>query len=81
MKSTITKVLVTVIFYFCFQDLPAQSTQLSTYCNPLNVDYTYTIYNAHRDISYRSGADPAVVRFNLYGKLPGLYYRLMDKNG
>ncbi len=41
----------------------AQSTQMSTYCNPINIDYTYAIYNAHRDISYRSGADPAVVRF------------------
>lgn len=41
----------------------AQSTQMSTYCNPLNLDYTYMIYNAHKDISYRSGADPAVVRF------------------
>jgi len=41
----------------------AQSTQMSTYCNPINIDYTYMIYNAHSDISYRSGADPAVVRF------------------
>jgi hypothetical protein len=41
----------------------AQSTQMSTYCNPLNLDYTYMIYNSHSDISYRSGADPAVVRF------------------
>ncbi|HKH60380.1 MAG TPA: family 43 glycosylhydrolase [Flavitalea sp.] len=36
---------------------------MSTYCNPLNIDYTYMIYNAHNDISYRSGADPAVVKF------------------
>lgn len=35
----------------------------STYCNPLNIDYTYMIYNAHQGLSYRSGADPAVVRF------------------
>ncbi len=41
----------------------AQSTQMSTYCNPLNLDYTYMIYNSNDDISYRSGADPAVVRF------------------
>jgi hypothetical protein len=41
----------------------AQSTQASTYCNPLNLDYTYMIYNANEDISYRSGADPAVVEF------------------
>ena len=34
-----------------------------TYCNPINIDYTYMIYNAHNDLSYRSGADPALVRF------------------
>lgn len=32
-----------------------------TYCNPINIDYTYMIVNSHRNISYRSGADPAVV--------------------
>ena len=39
------------------------SAQQTTYCNPINIDYTYMIYNAHQDLSYRSGADPAVVRF------------------
>jgi hypothetical protein len=43
--------------------LMAQSTQFSTYCNPINLDYTYMIYNSNNDISYRSGADPAVVKF------------------
>lgn len=41
----------------------AQDTQFSTYCNPLNLDYTYMVYNAHQGLSYRSGADPAVVKF------------------
>ena len=41
----------------------SQSTQATTYCNPLNVDYTYMIYNAYANLSYRSGADPAVVKF------------------
>jgi hypothetical protein len=44
-------------------DVFAQSTQMGTYCNPLNIDYTYMIYNANNGISYRSGADPAVVKF------------------
>ena len=39
----------------------AQNLRMDTYCNPLNVDYTYMIYNAGKDISYRSGADPAVM--------------------
>src|SRR3954454_5770694 len=47
----------------CVYSATAQSTQMSTYCNPLNIDYTYMIYNANDNISYRSGADPAVVKF------------------
>jgi hypothetical protein len=62
-KIDFKSVLTVVVFCFSFLIANSQSTQMTTYCNPLNVDYTYMIYNAHRDISYRSGADPAVVRF------------------
>jgi hypothetical protein len=55
--------IFTCLLVFLSMNLTAQSTQHNTYCNPLNVDYTYMIYNAHNDISYRSGADPAVVKF------------------
>ncbi|PWG79882.1 family 43 glycosylhydrolase [Pararcticibacter amylolyticus] len=51
-----------------------QSTRMSTYCNPLNIDYTYAIYDAARDISYRSGADPAVVKFK------GEYYMFVTRS-
>jgi hypothetical protein len=51
-----------------------QATKPSTYCNPLNVDYTYMIYNAHNDLSYRSGADPAVVSFR------GEYYMFVTRS-
>lgn len=57
----------TVSFLFILSllqlDVQAQSLQMNTYCNPLNLDYTYMIYNSNNDISYRSGADPAVVKF------------------
>lgn len=39
------------------------SAQQNTYCNPVNIDYTYMVYNSYKDLSYRSGADPAVVKF------------------
>ena len=52
----------------------AQSTQSATYCNPLNLDYTYMIYDASRNISYRSGADPAVVKFR------GEYYMFVTRS-
>lgn len=60
-----------LIFGLNFQ-LFAQSLQ--TYCNPLNLDYTYMIYNAHDDLSYRSGADPAVVEFR------GEYYMFVTRS-
>lgn len=56
--------LIVVIFNLhCSWNIYGQSTQTSTYCNPINIDYTYSIYNANENISYRSGADPTVVKF------------------
>jgi hypothetical protein len=67
--------LLPVLFSFSGIDaIKAQSTQMSTYCNPLNIDYTYMIYNAYQGISYRSGADPAVVKFR------GEYYMFVTRS-
>ena len=64
MSKTISISLIFLLLNFCFSyNTRAQLTQMSTYCNPINLDYTYMIYNANEDLSYRSGADPAVVRF------------------
>src|SRR5690606_9711970 len=54
--------------------LRAQSTQMQTYCNHINIDYTYMIYNADKNLSYRSGADPAVVEFR------GEYYMFVTRS-
>lgn len=56
---------------FC---VDAQSACNQTYCNPINIDYTYMIYNADRKLSYRSGADPAVVTFR------GEYYMFVTRS-
>lgn len=48
--------------------------QADTYCNPLNIDYTYMIYNSSNNLSYRSGADPAVVEFR------GEYYMFVTRS-
>ncbi|MGL5772436.1 MAG: family 43 glycosylhydrolase [Bacteroidales bacterium] len=48
--------------------------KISTYCNPINLDYTYMIYNSGDNISYRSGADPAVVEFR------GEYYMFVTRS-
>src|SRR6188768_1177918 len=62
-KAANILVMFCMLFALGMKELSAQQGYSSTYCNPLNLDYTYMIYNAHNDISYRSGADPAVVQF------------------
>ncbi len=42
-----------------------------TYCNPLDIDYTYMVYNSSRNISYRSGA---VIEFK------GEYYMFVTRS-
>lgn len=46
-----------------------------TYCNPIDIDYTYmSHYRAKNNVSYRSGADPAVVNFR------GKYYMFVTRS-
>lgn len=45
-----------------------------TYCNPLDIDYTYMVYNSNKNKSYRSGADPAVIEFR------GEYYMFVTRS-
>lgn len=52
----------------------AQEVVPQTYCNPLDIDYTYMVYNSSSNISYRSGADPAVVEFR------GEYYLFVTRS-
>ncbi len=58
----------------CLSSSFAQQSQMQTYCNPINLDYTYAIYDADKSISYRSGADPAVVNFR------GEYYMFVTRS-
>ncbi|WP_053978197.1 family 43 glycosylhydrolase [Mangrovimonas xylaniphaga] len=51
-----------------------QKGEGQTYCNPLDIDYTYMVYNSSRNISYRSGADPAVIEFR------GEYYMFVTRS-
>ncbi len=51
-----------------------ENTAQTTYCNPLDIDYTYMVYNSARNLSYRSGADPAVISFK------GAYYMFVTRS-
>ncbi len=71
MKRLTLSILLTAAMLF---SLRAQDQIPQTYCNPLNVDYTYMIYNSHKDLSYRAGADPAAVEFR------GEYYMFVTRS-
>ncbi|WP_166967209.1 family 43 glycosylhydrolase [Yeosuana marina] len=67
--------LITVLFFFsCNKEKKNNEAQIATlsetkksfktYCNPIDIDYSYmSHYRAKNKVSYRSGADPAVVNF------------------
>lgn len=67
-------ITLSFVCLFSVTSLYAQQQQMQTYCNPINLDYTYMIYNSDRNISYRSGADPAVVQFR------GEYYMFVTRS-
>jgi beta-xylosidase len=52
----------------------SQEVVPETYMNPLDIDYTYMVYNSSNNISYRSGADPAVIEFR------GEYYMFVTRS-
>jgi hypothetical protein len=72
MKRTLN--LLILLIWMADGEVLAQTIGKQTYCNPLDLDYTYMIYDAHSDISYRSGADPAVVEFR------GEYYMFVTRS-
>lgn len=72
-KSNVLSLLIFAWVSFPFL-AQSQSPVMETYCNPINLDYTYMIYNSHNDLSYRSGADPAVVEFR------GEYYMFVTRS-
>lgn len=68
------KNIIITLFAICSLGSFAQSMRAKSYCNPLNVDYTYMVYNSDKNLSYRSGADPAVVEFR------GEYYMFVTRS-
>lgn len=65
-KTSVMQRLTTILILAVLSlttSVQAQEIIPKTYCNPLDIDYTYMVYNSAENISYRSGADPAVVEF------------------
>ncbi|MFD1095090.1 family 43 glycosylhydrolase [Salegentibacter chungangensis] len=61
MKS-LNYILITAAFLIGGM-LHSQEAVPETYINPLDIDYSYMVYNSSNNISYRSGADPAVIEY------------------
>jgi len=68
------KILLIISVVVLNSSIYSQELVPQTYCNPLDIDYTYMVYNSSRNISYRSGADPAVVEFR------GEYYMFVTRS-
>lgn len=68
-QSLLPQILLFVLVAFfllpgCSKDeASGQKQSYTTYCNPIDIDYTYSVVNTNKHNSYRSGADPAVVPF------------------
>lgn len=60
----------------------AQSSGITTYCNPIDIDYKYNWEQQNRGISYRSGADPVIVthkgEYYLFETVAGGYWHSKD---
>jgi len=65
-----------------FSSARAQSSGIRTYCNPIDIDYKYNFEQLNAGISYRSGADPVIVRqgdeYFLFETVAGGYWRSRD---
>jgi hypothetical protein len=66
--------ITSLCMLFLASTIQAQEVIPPTYINPLDIDYTYMVYNSSRNLSYRSGADPAVVEFR------GEYYMFVTRS-
>lgn len=70
--------IFSIIFFFSSLSALAQTAMadrdFKTYCNPIDIDYTYMAHNSFTGVSYRAGADPAVVNFK------GKYYLFVTRS-
>lgn len=68
------RISILLIVLLSAAEFHGQGNSQSTYCNPINIDYAYMVYNSSQNNSYRSGADPAVVEFR------GEYYMFVTRS-
>lgn len=77
-----SRVLLVIGLMFLSALCAAQSSGITTYCNPVDIDYRYNWEQSDRKISYRSGADPVYVyhkgSYYLFATIQGGWWRSSD---
>lgn len=68
LSTILTICIIALMVQSCKNTQNGNTTEIinshrQTYCNPIDIDYTYSIVNTANGISYRSGADPAIVNY------------------
>ena len=62
--------------------LLAATSGISTYCNPIDLNYQYNFEQLNRNVSYRSGADPVIVlhkgEYFLFATIAGGWWHSSD---
>ena len=73
--------LIFIFLWMGFQSM-AQSSGITTYCNPIDINYQYNFEQLNQKISYRSGADPVIVNhkgeYYLFVTISGGYWHSKD---
>lgn len=62
------------IFFPLSSFLVTGQEKYRTYCNPIDIDYTYVAHNSLYKVSYRVGENPAVINFK------GKYYMFVTRS-
>ncbi|WP_373055869.1 family 43 glycosylhydrolase [Zunongwangia sp. H14] len=78
MKASCKLIIISALAFIaagkCYSQNGIKERHFKTYCNPVDIDYTYMALHAHTGVSYRAGADPAVINFK------GKYYMFVTRS-
>jgi len=70
-----------LVFVMCSRLFP-QSSGITTYCNPIDINYQYNFEQSNEQISYRAGADPVIVNhkneYYLFVTISGGWWHSQD---
>ncbi len=57
------KLIISVLLFTIVQTGFCQTSGITTYCNPVDINYQYQYIHQDEHLSYRSGADPVILNY------------------